>query len=66
MYQRKNSLDYITRNKILKGAIIAGGGAFVVAVAQYVSNQDFGQWTPFVVAMCSVIINAVKEYYSGE
>jgi hypothetical protein len=63
--QIKNKFDKITQNKILKGALIAGSGAFIVIMLEAVMQLDFGDWTPIVVAMCSIIINAVREYNKG-
>ena len=63
--QIKNTFDKITQNKILRGALIAGGGAFVVIMLEAVMQLDFGQWTPIVVAVCSILINAVREFKSG-
>lgn len=48
--------------KILIGAGVAALGAFFTYLAQYLSNQDFGEFTPLVVALCSVIVNALRKW----
>lgn len=48
--------------KIAKGAGIAVGGALLTYLAQFISDTDFGQWTPVVVAVGAVLINAGREF----
>ncbi len=64
--QTKNRLDKETVMKILRGAAIAGGGAFSVYVLEAISITDFGQFTGIAVAICSILINAIREYKSGK
>ena len=66
MEQVACSLDKVTLGKIARGALIAGGGALVVYALQAVSAMDLGEATPIVVALCSIIINAVKEFIKGK
>lgn len=66
MEQTKNAFDKATLGKIGRGALIAGGGALVVYLLQAVSVMDFGEATPIIVALCSIIINAAKEYKTGK
>lgn len=47
--------------KIVKGALIAIGGALFTYLAQFISSTDFGQWTPVVVALGGILINAGRE-----
>ncbi|GIW81515.1 MAG: hypothetical protein KatS3mg105_3322 [Gemmatales bacterium] len=47
--------------KIGKGALIAGAGAALTYLSQAVSGADFGVWTPVVVALLSVAVNAVRK-----
>ena len=47
--------------KIAKGAGIAVGGALLTYLAQFISETDFGQWTPVVVALGGIIINSGRE-----
>lgn len=48
--------------KIGKGALIAGGGVVAVYVLEAVSVMDFGESTPLISAVCSVLINAIYQY----
>lgn len=64
--QKKNSFDRETMKKIGKGALIAGGGALAVYVLQAIAGMDFGEATPLIVALCGILINAVREYMKGE
>ncbi len=48
--------------KIAKGAGIAVGGALLAYFASFISNTDFGQWTPIVVAIGGILINAAREF----
>lgn len=63
--QRAYSFDTVTLKKILRGALIAGGGAFAVAVLQFVSTQDFGAYSAIIGAVCAILINVVREYIAG-
>ena len=64
--QRAYSFDTVTLKKILRGALIAGGGAFAVAVLQFVSTQDFGAYSAIIGAVCAILINVVREYIAGQ
>lgn len=66
MKQEAFSFDKKTLKKIGKGALIAGGGAAIVAILQYVQGVDFGANSAIVGAVCSVLINALREYIKGE
>lgn len=48
--------------KIAKGILISGGAAILTYLAQFISETDFGQWTPVVVALGGIIINAGREF----
>ncbi len=64
--QKKNKLDKETGIKIIKGAGIAGGAVALLYVLEGLVALDFGQYTPIVVGLLSVLINAVKEFISGK
>lgn len=66
MKQEAFSFDKETLKKIGKGALIAGGGAAVVDVLQFVQWYDFGAYSAIVGAVCSTLINALREYVKGE
>ena len=64
--QKSFSFDKETVIKIFKGAAIAASGAVLTYLAQYISSADFGVYTPVVVAVSSIIINAGKEFIKGK
>ena len=47
--------------KIARGAIIATSGALLTYIAAYISDTDFGIYTPAVVAIGGILINAGRE-----
>lgn len=50
--------------KIGKGALIAGSGAALFYILEALPLVNFGdKWTPFVVAVCGVLINAVRKWW---
>ncbi len=63
--QLKNAFDKETLAKIGRGALIAGGGAMAVYILEAVSKMDLGDATPVIVALASIIINAIREYKKG-
>ena len=64
--QKQYSFDKITLVKIGKGALIAAGGAILTYIAEHIGDFNFGIYTPIAVAVLSILINAGKEYISGE
>jgi hypothetical protein len=64
--QKSFTMDKTSLTKIGKGILIAMGGAGLTYLAQYVGETDFGVYTPIVVMVMSIIINATKEYISGK
>ena len=44
-----------------KGLIIALIGSALTYLTTYITGHDFGMWTPMVVAMWSVIVNAIRK-----
>lgn len=65
MEQKAYSFDLTTLKKIGKGALIAVGGAAMVALLQYISGLDFGNNSAIVGAVCAILINVVREYIKG-
>jgi len=43
--------------KILKGFLIAIGGAALTFVAELIPGVNFGEWTPAVVALSACLVN---------
>ncbi len=64
--QKKNSLDKETFIHIVKGGLIAGGGVALTYILQAISMMEFGEWTAIVVGICSILINAIREFIKGE
>ena len=65
MAQQKFSFDVETIKKIGKGIAIALGGATGVYILQCITQADFGNWTPAIVAVISILINVCREYVKG-
>lgn len=65
MEQKAFSFDSITQSKIIKGALIAMGGALCTYLLEIIPGIDFGSLTPVVVGMSSILINAVREWIKG-
>ena len=47
-----------------KGALIAGTGAILTYLAENLSQVDFGDYTPVVVALLSVLVNTGRKLLS--
>lgn len=47
--------------KVAKGAGIAAAGAALTYLVQAVPGLELGDWTPIVVAVLSVLVNAVRK-----
>lgn len=65
MSQIKNSFDQETLVKIGKGALIAGTGAVALYILDAVKDLDLGAFTPLIVAIVPILVNAVKEFTKG-
>lgn len=57
-----NNIDY---KKLLIGAGVALLGALATYMADTIPGLDFGVWTPIVVAVNSVIVNAIRKFIMG-
>lgn len=51
--------------KLHKGAAIALGGALIVYLMELLPNLRFGVYTPFAVALVSVIINLIRKWITN-
>ena len=47
--------------KVAKGAGIAAAGAALTYAIEAAPGLDLGQWTPIVVALLSVAVNALRK-----
>lgn len=48
--------------KVGKGILISAGAAVLTYLAQFISSTDFGVYTPVVVALGGILINAAREF----
>lgn len=49
--------------KVVKGALIAGIGAVLTYLEANIGSISFGDFTPLVVAINSVIVNFARKYF---
>jgi hypothetical protein len=59
------SLSNIDYKKILVGAGIALLGALATYLQDTIPSIDFGVYTPIIVAVNSIIINAIRKFIMG-
>ena len=52
--------------KITTGMLIAIGGAILTYLSETIPNVDFGQLTPVVVSIFSILINSGRKFLSNE
>lgn len=52
--------------KIAIGAGIALAGALLTYITETITSVDFGEWTPIVVAIWSILANAARKFLVGE
>lgn len=62
---KRFSLNKEDALKIGKGALIAIGGALLTYVAAILGEVDFGVYTPLVVALGGVLVNAGQKFLAG-
>lgn len=48
--------------KIAKGALIAISGALIVYIPEVVTEIDWGTYTPFAVAVASILVNTLRVF----
>lgn len=58
------TLDKIDWMKIGTGLAVAIAGALAVYVPQVVGWIDWGQWTPVVMIVAQVVVNALRKFIS--
>lgn len=62
MKSSKFTLNKKDFQKIGVGLLVAVGGAIATYLLEIVPNIDFGAWTPTVVAINSVLVNALRKF----
>ena len=63
--QIKHQFDKVTLIKISKGALIAATGAAALYILGWIKDLDLGTWTPLIVAIVPILVNAIKEWKKG-
>lgn len=48
--------------KLLKGMVIAALGAILTYLMQWATSTDFGEFTPAIVAVVSVLVNVIRKW----
>lgn len=66
MQSKKYKLNKQDLLKIGKGAVIALIGALLTYVASIAGNIDFGAYTPIVVAVLAIVVNAGRKFIASE
>ena len=61
----KYTLNTTDLKKIGTGAMVATIGALFTYLTQVITQIDFGQWTPIVVAVYGVLANIVRKFLAG-
>ena len=56
--------DTTDARKLGMGAVIAGAGAIMAYLGEWLTNQDFGQYGPVVGAIWAVVFNAFRKWAS--
>ena len=56
------NIDKAKALSVLKGAAIAAGAAVATYILQLLTQQDFGQATPAVVALCGILIQVLRKF----
>jgi ABC-type antimicrobial peptide transport system permease subunit len=63
---KRYSLNKEDFSKIITGASIALGGALLTYISTIIIEIDFGEFTPVVVAIASILINAGRKFLEGK
>lgn len=58
-------LNWIDRNKIVKGFFIAVGGAALTYIAEQLPMIDFGQYQIIIFPLASSLVNAGIKWFSN-
>jgi len=56
-----NILKNTEWGKVVSGGLIATAGAALTYLSEWVGGSDFGNMTPIVVVVLSVLVNAVRK-----
>ena len=56
------SIDSVGLKKVGKGALIAGAGAALTYLLEALPGIQFGEYTPIVVGISSIVINFLRKW----
>lgn len=48
--------------KVLRGSLIAGGGAALSVITTWVTGTDFGMWTSLIGAGWAIVLNFLRKF----
>jgi len=63
---KKYKLTKENFDKVGRGAAIAILGSGITVVSEALLKFDYGEWTPAVVALVSVLVNLARKWLSDE
>ncbi len=66
MQSKKFALNKEDGQAILRGALVAIAGALVTYLIELLPNVDFGEYTPMVVSILSILLNAGRKWITGK
>lgn len=66
MESRRFSLNGYDFSRILVGASVAMGGALLTYLSETVGQIEWGDWTPVVVALASILVNMGRKFIAGK
>lgn len=59
---KKYRLNRQDMKRVGLGASVACGGAVLTYLAEIIPGIDFGVWTPIVMAVFSILVNAARKF----
>ena len=62
MASKRGAIDSADLVKLATGAGIAAAGAALAYVAEWITESDFGTWTPTVTAVAAIVVNVARKW----
>lgn len=67
MQSKRFTLSKQDLSAIGRGALVAIGGALITYLIDILPQVNFGEmWTPIIVAVASILLNAARKYLAGK
>lgn len=66
MQSKRFTLNKDDGQAILRGALVAIGGALVTYLLEVLPSVDFGEYTPVVVAILGILLNSARKWVTGK